>query len=194
MTEKIEKKVMSTRVDDRLEERMKIYSESYGISNSDLIRKALRYYLRYAQKDENDISFIEPLILISKEDLSYLLDNLNKEKVEELSGRAYNIALKGIRKYLEQVGNKDLDPLDMPVKNILPILVKTIFPYDAQNWLNDVDYSLQKEIITITGTHSLNSAFSIFLKHFISKFLNPYGYKLANERIKDNMIYLMFEL
>jgi len=194
MTEKIEKKVISTRIDDRLEERMKNYSDFYNISNSDLIRKALRYYLRYAQKDENDISFIEPLILISKEDFSYLLDNLNQEQIEELSERSYNTALKGIKKYLEQVGNKDLDPLDMPIKNILPILAKTIFPYDAQNWLNDVDYSLQKEIITITGTHSLNSAFSIFFKHFLSQFLNPYGYKLVNERIKDNMIYLMFEI
>jgi len=193
MTEKNETKVVSTRIDDRLEKRMKTYSEYYGISNSDLIRKALRYYIRYAHKDDNKISFIEPLILISKEDLSFLLDNLNQEQIEKLAKQSYNVALKGIKKFFKYVENQEFNPLDLHVKNLLPILVENIFSFDAQNWLIDADYSIQKDLLTFTGTHSLNLSFSRYLKYLILKFLEPYNYKLVNERIKEKMIYLMFE-
>ncbi len=194
MVEKIEKKVICTRVDDRLETMMKNYTEAYDISNSRLIRKALRYYMRYAQKDDNCTSHIEPKIIISKEDFSYLLDNLNEEQLEELAENAYNTTLRGIKKYFEQIGNEDLDPLDLHVKNLLPILIDNIFSYNAQNWLIDPDFSIQKDIVTFTATHSLNQTFSMYLKMLISKFLTSYDYKLAIERIKENMVYLMFEI
>ncbi|TFG00559.1 MAG: hypothetical protein EU540_05185 [Promethearchaeota archaeon] len=193
MTEKNEKKVICTRIDKTLEERMIKYAEIYGISNSDLLRKALRYYLRYAHKDETDSGFLDPSIIITKEDFSYLLDNLNEEEIEELSENGYKSALRGIKKYFEQMGNEDIDPLDLKIKNILPIMDLTL-SYNGQNWLIDFNYSIQKEIITFTGTHSLNIKFSQYLKLIFSKILKPYKYKLVSERIKDNTIYLLFEI
>ena len=193
MVEKIEKKVICTRIDDRLEVMLKKYTEVYEISNSRLIRKALRYYMRYAQNDFNSTSYIEPIIIISKESFAYLIDNLNEEELQKLAEKTYNTALRAIKKYFEQIGNKNLDPLDLPLKNLLPVLIDNFFSYDAQNWLSDPNFSVQKDIVTFASNHSLNRSFSIFLKLLISNFLKPYNLKLGMERIKENMIYLMFE-
>jgi len=192
--EKVEKKVICTRINERLESRIKKYSETYKISNSDLIREALNYYMKYAQKDDINTSNIEPMVRITKEDYRYLLDNLDDSQIEKLAEQSYNSIINAIEKYFDAMGIKETDFFKIPVKNLFPILKKEVYLHDANNLLNSFDYTIQKEIVIITGTHNLNLNFSKYCKQFVLKILDLKKYKLITEILRENMFNFTFEV
>lgn len=192
--EKVEKKVICTRIDEILEGNVKRYSEAYNISNSDLIREALVYYMKYAQKDEINTSNIVPMVIITKEDYCFLLNNLTDAQIEKLAEKSYKSFFKGFKKYFEIQRIDTSDPLKFHIKYLFPILKRHVFLHDSQNFLNDFDYTIQKEIVNVTGTHNLNLNFSKYFKHLFLNFLDPKKYRLATEILRENTINLTFEV
>lgn len=192
--EKVEKKVICTRIDGRLERNVKRYTEAYKISNSDLIREALVYYMKYAQKDDINTSNIDPMVIITKEDYRFLLGNLTDSQIEKIAENSYLFIIKGIEKYFEQEGYKETDISKITLKRMFPILKRHIFLHDSQNLLNSFDYTIQKEIVIVTGTHNLNLNFSKYFKQLSLKLLAPEKYNLVTEIIRENMINLTFEV
>ena len=192
--EKSDKKVICTRIDDLLERNIKKYSEAYKISNSDLIREALVYYMKYAQKDDNNTSSIEPMVRITKEEYRFLLNNLTDSQIEILAEQSYNSVINALKKYFEQEGNKEIDIINMPIKILFPILKRHVYLHDSQNLLNNFDYTIQKEIVIVTATHNLNLNFSKYTKQVFLKILDPDKYKIKTEILKEHLINLIFEV
>ena len=189
MSEKKEN-VLCTRVDDITFKYLKKYSQNYNISNSKLIRKAIRYYLKYAHKDDKNISYIPPKILITKEDFKFIINRLNEKELEQLAEKSYKNALNGIQGYFLIVYNEEIDPLEIKPRALLRILNNNIFQYDGQNWFNSIKFVFNKDILTVGGNHYFSKNFSIYFKYFILKFLKPYSFKLIYENLEENKIIL----
>lgn len=193
-TEENRGKFLGARIDDRLLEYISEYTSTYNISNSDLIRNALRYYLKYAQKAKLNTSYVEPIIILTKRDFGFLIDKLNDEQIKVLAKQTYESVLMGIKKYSQKMGINNLDPIDFGLNNLIQSLVRDILNYDAQNFLEHVKYAFdqKKQILTIGGTHSISKKFSKLLKYFMEFIMKPYSYELKQEIIEENRIYLKF--
>jgi len=193
-TEENRRKFLGARIDDRLLKYINEYTSTYNISNSELIRNALRYYLKYAQKAKMNTSYVEPMIILTKRDFNFLIDKLNDEQIKDLARQDYETLLMGIKKYSRKMGIKNLDPIDFGLNNLIQTLVRDVLNYDAQNFLEHVKYAFdqKKQILTIGGTHSISKKFSKQLKYFMEFIMKPYSYELIEEIIQENRIYLKF--
>ncbi|MFX1275950.1 MAG: hypothetical protein ACFFBP_16825 [Promethearchaeota archaeon] len=183
--------VICTRVDDHLLTYIQDYSKKYDLSVSKLIRDSLMYYLQYARKDEDSIA---PMIFFAKGEFTYLIDNLNEEQMKELADSSYQTALRGIENYILRRLNQKFDPLKIKPRSLMMILNRAILSYGAQNWLNDIQTNIHANKISYAATHNFSSNFSIYLKYFISKFFEPYGYVLNKETIQEKKVHFIFTL
>jgi len=190
MNEKKEN-VICTRIDDTLFGYIQDYSKKYNLSISKLIRDSLMYYLQYARKDDDSIA---PMIFFAKGEFNFLINQLNEENIKELAESSYKTALKGIKNYIKRRLNQDIDPLIIRPRSLTEILNRAIFNYGAQNWLNEIHSNIHGNKLSFAATHNFNLNFSIYLKYFISKFFEPYGYNLDKELIQKTKIHLIFIL
>ena len=188
----IEKKenVICTRVDDNLFKYIQDYSRQYNLSTSKLIRDSLMYYLQYARKDDDSIA---PMIFFAKGEFTYLIDALNEENIKQLAKSSYKTALKGIKNYIKRRLNQDIDPLIIRPRSLTEILNRAIFNYGAQNWLDEIHSNIQGNKLSFAATHNFSLNFSIYLKYFISRFFEPYGYFLTKEIIQQNKITIQMQ-
>ena len=187
-------KFLGTRIDDRLSKIISKYTKTYNISNSDLIRKALRYYTKYAQIAKLNTSYVEPIIMVTKQDLKFLINQLNDDQLKELSKQTYGSVLRGIKEYVKQIGFENFNPTDFDLNNLIQSLVRDVLNYDAQNIFDHVKYSYdqKKKILTIGGTHGIGENYSKALKYFFLYLMEPYSYELIEEILQENRIYLKF--
>jgi len=193
MTEK-KGHVLSTRVDDRTLEYIEKYSKNYNISYSYLIRKALNYYIKYANKEDRNSSYAPPSLIISKEYFKYIMDHLTEDNMKDLASITYKNLQYSIKKYFAVVNKDDVDPVNINVRLYIGILNTNMFQIEGNNWFNNFRHVFNRNILSLGGDHSINLNFSIFVKHLLVKVLKSYSYELIEEKIEENKIFLKFEI
>ena len=193
MTEK-KGHVLSTRVDDRTLEYIDNYSQNYDISYSYLIRKALNYYVKYANKEDHNSSYTKPSLIISKEYFKYMMDHLNEDDMKNLANITHNNLLYSIKKYFAVVNKEEVEPFDINVRLYIGIVNTNMFQIEGNNWFNNFRHVFNRNMLSLGGDHSINLNFSIFIKYLFIKVLNSYSYELVEEKIEENKIFLRFEI
>jgi len=192
MTEK-KGHVLSTRVDDRTLEYIDNYSANYDISYSYLIRKALNYYVKYANKEDRNSSYVPPSLIISKEFFKYIMDRLKEDDMKSLANISYNNLIYSIKKYFISVNKEEVDPLEINLRLFMGIINTNFFQIEGNNWFNNFRYVFNRNVLTLGGDHSININFSIFIKYLLIKVLKSYSYELMEEKIEENKIFLRFK-
>jgi hypothetical protein len=191
----VEKKeiIISTRVNNGTNQQMNNYVKKYKISKSSLIRRAINYYIRFAQKDKETT---KPWIIMSKVEFKCMLRCLNRSEIKKLAKRSYFLSVFN-RKNDLGIFIKDLD-FDSNLFNVKPrpfvsALINMVFKYEGQNWFEDIRYSFYGKELMIAGIHNLGINFSLFIKFFLKNHLLEVSYKLIKEKFNPNKVIFTFE-
>ncbi|MCP4763619.1 MAG: hypothetical protein GY870_17740 [archaeon] len=184
--------VLHTRIDSRTLKLLDNYVETYDVSYSVILRKAIGYYLKYAQLDNMNTSYLPPMILVPKEEFSFILNSLSDQEIEILAEQSYSMTKEGISRYFQKTGEK-YDIENVTLRALLSMIRNNVFNYDGQNWFNKVSYNIKKKSFTIAGTHGFNERFSLYMNFFIKKLVKPYKYEIVKAALKEKMINLEFE-
>ncbi|MHA1805042.1 MAG: hypothetical protein ACTSU4_11030 [Promethearchaeota archaeon] len=186
--------IVSTRVSFRTFQYLKKYCQNYDLSNSKLVRKAIRYYLKFAHRDDKNISYVLPKIIINKEDFKFMINCLDEIEIKEFAKKSYENTLQGIQGYFLTIYGEKVNPLEIKPRALLNILKNNIFQYDGQNWFNSVKYLFNKDLLIFGGNHGFNEKFSLYVKYYLLNFLKSHSYHLIHENLGENKILLTFKL
>lgn len=184
------KKRIHTQVDERVLTYLKNYAEENNLSISKLIHKALTHYIRFVKKDEISSN---PLILIAKTEFAFILKELSEEKIKCLAEIAYNDAIRERKEYIEKYFTKEeKSRFKLTPRILLNTLREQVFGYEGQNWFKEIKENFHEKRLTIGGIHNINKNFSIFFKYYIEKHLLDFKYRLTNEKLDEDRIFLDF--
>ena len=179
-----------TQVDDRFLSYVKKYSEENNISISKLIRKALSYYIRFSKPDQSSTN---PMILIAKTELAFILEELNENKVKELAELTYNNAVRERLEYIDKFSTEEERKIfKLKPRILFSTLSHQVFGTEGQNWFKEIRATFHENRLIIGGIHGITKNFSIFFKYYMMKHMSDHGYQLNNEKLDKDRIYLDF--
>ncbi len=184
------KKRIHTQVDERILKYLKDYTEEYDLSISKLIYKALAHYIRFVKKDEKTIN---PHILIAKTEFAFILKELSEDKIKLLADLAYDNSIRERKEYIEQfLTEEEKSKFELTARFLLKTLTFHVFGYEGQNWFKEIKENFYEKRLTIAGIHNINKNFSLFFKYYMEKHMLDFRYRLTNEKLDEDRIFLDF--
>ena len=190
MVEKKEK-VLSTRVSERFYNYLQRKANELDIKSSNFIRDAIAYYVRFIDFHGRANN---PMLLFSKSEISFLINQVDEESLERLAQICYENGVLTRRFYVKELSNgKEIEDINIGVRAYIKMLNESVFSKKGQYWFNEVRYRFKEgNEFRFVGKHDLNLNFSIFIKYFMKKHLVSYSYELMEEDLKDEKCILVF--
>lgn len=181
-------KRLSTRVSDKLYEKLTAYSEEKKISFSKIIRNALIYYLRFTF---DNVKIDNPIKMFSKSELEFMFSRLSGDAdCEKLAEICYENGVRTRDYYLKDFIQ---EKPSLKARLILSSLNETVFSINGQNWFEEVSYRFEGNRFIFAGNHAMNVNYSKFIKFFMIKHLAEDDYELREETLQEGKVLLIFE-
>ncbi|TXT66978.1 MAG: hypothetical protein BAJALOKI1v1_220011 [Promethearchaeota archaeon] len=182
--------ILSTRVDKNLLKQLDIFSKKYNQSKSKILRNALQYYIRFAQKD--NLTKV-PYIIFTKREFQELIDKLTIDDLRNLAEHSYESA-KLIRKdFVKQFFQTENEvAIFLKPRSMMTSLQHFLFDYTGQNWMSSIKQYFHKKYYYFSGKHVFNKNFSIYITYFLDKFMDEYKYDLIDSTLREKFIYLVY--
>ncbi|TXT62758.1 MAG: hypothetical protein BAJALOKI1v1_860007 [Promethearchaeota archaeon] len=156
---------------------------------SKIIRNGIFRYLLFFQRDEMKDN---PMLVISKNELAFLLARLNEKELEQFAELMYK---NGIitRKYHGRLIYNLKSEIELTARTQMSILTRIVFSKEGQRWFREFHYNFHKNRLTIAGRHDLNKNFSIFFKFYIVKYFKEFQYALMKQRLDEEKVMLILQ-
>ncbi|MBD3215585.1 MAG: hypothetical protein GF311_23445 [Candidatus Lokiarchaeota archaeon] len=180
---------IGTRIDSNLLEPLNEIIKQRDLTMSELIRNGLFRYLMFFQRDEMKDN---PMLIISKNELAFLLDKLHESELEGLADLMYKNGLI-TRRYQLELLFKLKNDIELTARAQMALLTRIVFSNKGQRWFQEFYYNFHGSKLRIAGKHSLNKNFSIFFKYYIIKYLAEFGYNLIEEKLDINKVMLILD-
>lgn len=183
-------KTISTRINERLHTDVKIFCKEHNIKTSDFLRKSLLYYIKFKEFHERANN---PIMIYSKVEIKFLLSKLYKKDLEDLAEICFQNGKLTMQHYTQKYIEQGLEELEINPRTLIKSLNVFVFSKDGQNWFNNVDYFFPKKKFIFKGIHNLTLNFSIFIKHFLIKYMREFNYELVKEKLQESELVLNFK-
>ena len=178
---------LATRVNELLMKQIDDYCTDYKITKSELLRKAILYFLKYSQQDDNTY---HPMIIFSKQELSFMIECLKEDELKEYAKLSFDMGEMSTEHFTETHGTGQA--IDLRPRFFMRTMKNEVFSHYGQNWFQDLEYAFKSDKLQIAGKHNLNLNFSIFFKYLMEFYLQKHKYKLSRETLKDSKVILLF--
>ena len=178
---------LATRVNESLMEKIDIYCEDYKITKSELLRKAILYFLKYSQQDNKTF---HPMMIFSKQELVYMFEHLDEKELKEYAKLSFEMGQMTKEHFTETL--TDGQEIEVRPRFFMRTLKNEVFSHYGQNWFQELEYSFRSNKLQIAGIHNLNRKFSIFFKYLMINYLRNNEYILSTENLKENKVILIF--
>ena len=178
---------LATRVNELLMKQIDDYCIIYKTTKSELLRKAILYFLKYSQQDDKTF---HPMMIFSKQELSYMFECLKKDELKDYAKLSYDMGQMTTEHFTETHTNGQA--LELRPRVFMRTMNNEVFSHYGQNWFQKFEYSFQSNKLQIAGLHNLNLNFSMFFKYLMEFYLRKIKYKLLTETLKDNKVILVF--
>jgi len=181
--------VLSTRVNPNIGELLSEIVKEKKMSTSEIVRDSIFYYLMFFHREEMKDN---PMIIISKSELAYLLEGSSKKRLEGLAELTYKNGIITKDYYAKLLFNMN-SQFQITPRVYMSILNRIVFSKNGQRWFRTFTYQFHFDKLTIGGTHELNKNFSVFFKYFISYHFAQFDFEIISERLEENKIVLVLE-
>jgi len=178
---------IATRVNEKLMEQIDGYSANYKITKSELLRKAILYFLKFSQQDDKTY---HPMMIFSKQELAFMFDHLNENELKEYARLSFDMGQITKEHFTETLAEGQ--EFEVRPRFFMRSLNTEVFSHYGQNWFQKLEYSFKSDKLQIAGIHNLNLNFSIFFKYLMVNYLGKHDYILSTENLKENKVILVF--
>ncbi|WP_371802283.1 hypothetical protein [Candidatus Lokiarchaeum ossiferum] len=159
-------------------------TELFGISRSELIRKAASSYIDLRVSNPK---YPNPKLFFSHNMMLILMETAPDETLKKLAKQSYE---NGIRDYefFQLLGrNHSLEVLPEPdPEDEVRSLVQNVFSERGQNWFQKVHFSQKKDTIIIAGRHIMGERFSVFIRFLLEYYMEDINYHYESGMIRNS--------
>ena len=188
LTKEKKENVIGFRVDNSFYNELEALSSQENVKKSDVIRKALSFYLNFHSSPF-------PMILLGRNEFGFMLDHMKEDGLRQLADLSYKNGIQSLNNILERYSIKKNNEFKLKINFWMNILIDFAVSPESLNWFDSIEWAWVKKprkTLRIIGNHGINTNFSVYCKHLFTNYMNDYEYHLTKEVILEDMLILEF--